>query len=100
MHTDASKDSLGVVLAQDDEGCERGDSLSASQALTHTQKSSSTFDREMWAVVWAVREFKHYAGMPTVSIITDHCPLLGLRCIAIDRPYWTEKSVGVGVGPV
>lgn len=67
---------------------------------THTQKNSSTFDREMWAVVLAVCEFKDYAGMSTVSIITDHCPLLGLRHMAIDRPYWTENSVDVGVEPV
>ena len=37
VYTDASKDSVGAVLAQDEEGCEKVIAY-ASQALTHTQK--------------------------------------------------------------
>ena len=84
VYTDASKDSVGAVLSQDEEGCEKVIAY-ASQALTHTQKRWSTFDRELWAVVWAVREFKHYVGLSTFGIITDHRPLLGLRRMAIDN---------------
>lgn len=64
----------------------------ASQALTHTQKRWSTFNRELWAVVWAVREFKHHVGQSTFSIITDHRPLLGLRHMAIDNDPTGRRS--------
>lgn len=60
------------MLAQDDEGLEKVVAY-ASQVLTPTQKRWSTFDRELWAVVWAVREFKHYVGLSAFSIITLSC---------------------------
>ena len=84
IHTDASKDSVGAVLAQEVEGLERVVAY-ASKALTQAQKRWSTFDRELWAVVWAVREFKHYVGLSSFSIVTDHRPLLGLRRMALDN---------------
>lgn len=84
IYTDASKDAVGAVLAQDRAGMERVVAY-ASRALTHTQKQWSTFDRELWAVVWAVREFKHYVGLSTFTIVTDHRPLLGLRKLNIDN---------------
>ncbi|KAK7922815.1 hypothetical protein WMY93_009717 [Mugilogobius chulae] len=82
--TDASKDAVGAVLAQDKAGVE-GVVAYASQALTHAQKQWSTFDRELWAIVWAVREFKHYVGMSVFTIVTDHRPLLGLRNMTLDN---------------
>ena len=91
VYTDASKDSVGAVLAQDEEGCEKVIAY-ASQALTHTQKRWSTFDRELWAVVWAVREFKHYVGLSKFTIITDHRPLLGLRRMALDNDPTGRRS--------
>ncbi|KAL0157405.1 hypothetical protein M9458_048651, partial [Cirrhinus mrigala] len=57
----------------------------ASRALNSTQKRWSTFDRELWAIVWAVREFKHYIGLASFTIITDHRPLLALRRMSIDN---------------
>ncbi|CAL9702845.1 unnamed protein product [Knipowitschia caucasica] len=84
VYTDASKDAVGAVLAQENDGLEHVVAY-ASQALTHTQKRWSTFDRELWAVVWAVREFKHYVGLSAFTIVTDHRPLLGLRGMSIDN---------------
>uniref|UniRef100_A0AAV2MQ11 Reverse transcriptase n=1 Tax=Knipowitschia caucasica TaxID=637954 RepID=A0AAV2MQ11_KNICA len=84
VYTDASKDAVGAVLAQENDGLEHVVAY-ASQALTHTQKCWSTFDRELWAVVWAVREFKHYVGLSAFTIVTDHRPLLGLRGMSIDN---------------
>lgn len=83
IYTDASKESVGAVLAQDLDGLERVVAY-ASQALTAAQKRWATFDRELWAVVWAVREFKHYVGFSAFTIVTDHWPLLGLRGMAMD----------------
>lgn len=78
IYTDASKDSVGAVLAQDVDGLERVVAY-ASQALTHAQRPWSTFDRELWALVWA------YVGLSTFTVITDHRPLLGLRHMAIEN---------------
>lgn len=57
VYTDASMEAVGAVLAQDKDGLERV-VVYASQSLTNTQKRWSTFDRELWAVVWAVRQFR------------------------------------------
>ena len=71
IYTDASKDSVGAVLAQDGEGLE--------------EVVASVVDRELWAILWAVRKFKHYVGLSAFSIITDYHPLLGFRHMAIDN---------------
>lgn len=39
----------------------------------------------MWAIVWTVRQFRHYIGSAAIIIITDHKPLLGLRGMSIDK---------------
>ncbi len=83
IYTDASNLAVGAVLAQDRDGCEHVVAY-ASRALNSTQKRWSTFDHELWAIVWAVREFKHYIGLASFTIITDHRPLLALRRMSID----------------
>ncbi|XP_061765808.1 uncharacterized protein LOC133558442 [Nerophis ophidion] len=84
VYTDASLEAVGAVLAQDKDGLERVVSY-ASQALSSPEKRWSTFDRELWAVVWATRQFRHYIGSAAFTIITDHKPLLGLRGMSIDK---------------
>lgn len=83
VYTDASKWAVGAVLAQEKEGLEYVVAY-ASRALNATQRRWSTFDRELWAVVWAVREFRHYIGLSSFTIITDHRPLLALRRMSIE----------------
>ncbi|KAF7690286.1 hypothetical protein HF521_012090, partial [Silurus meridionalis] len=83
VYTDASKYAVSAVLAQKKNGLEHVVAY-ASQALNPTQRRWYTFDRELWAIVWAVREFKHYIGLSSFIIITDHRPLLALRRMAID----------------
>ncbi|KAI4887649.1 hypothetical protein NFI96_026195 [Prochilodus magdalenae] len=84
VFTDASKVAVGAVLAQEREGREHVVAY-ASQSLNQTQRRWSTFDRELWAIVWAVREFRHYIGLTSFTIITDHRPLLSLRRTALDN---------------
>lgn len=83
IHTDASNLAVGAVLAQDRDGLEHVVAY-ASRALNATQRRWSTFDRELWAIVWAVREFRHYIGLSSFTIITDHRPLLALRRMSIE----------------
>lgn len=83
VYTDASNLAVGAVLAQDRDGREHVVAY-ASRTLNSAQKRWSTFDHELWAIVWAVREFKHYIGLASFTIITDHRPLLALRRLSID----------------
>lgn len=77
VYTDASKWVVGAVLVQEKEGLEYV-VVYTSRALNATQKHWSTSDRELWAIVWAEREFRHYLGLSLFTIITDHCPFLVL----------------------
>lgn len=81
VYTDASMEAVGPVLAQDKDGMERV-VVYASQSLTATERRWS---RELWAVVWAVRQFRYYLGAAAFTIITDHKPLLGLRGVSIEK---------------
>ncbi len=57
----------------------------ASQSLSATERRWTMFNRELWAIVWAVRQFRHYIGAAAFTIITNHKPLLGLRGMSIDK---------------
>ncbi|KAL7886004.1 hypothetical protein AOLI_G00062990 [Acnodon oligacanthus] len=58
LYIDASQDCIGSVLAQVQEQKERLIAY-ASHTLTLSQRKWSTYDRELWAIVWSVRDFKH-----------------------------------------
>lgn len=83
LYTDASASAIGAVLAQE-KGTEETVVAYASHVLTKAERKWSTYDRELWAIVWAVRHFRHYLYKQHFFIITDHKPLLGLRRIPID----------------
>ena len=66
----------------------------ASHVLTKAERKWSTYDRELWAIVWAVRHFGHYLYKQPFIIVTHHKPLLGLRKLPTDnnrtgrRAHW------------
>lgn len=84
VYTDAPMGAVGAVLAQDQDGLERVVAY-ANQSLSSTERRWSTFDKELWAIVWAVRQFRHYIGAAAFTVITDHKPLLGLRGMSINK---------------
>ncbi|PIK43002.1 Retrovirus-related Pol polyprotein from transposon [Apostichopus japonicus] len=84
LYTDASQTAVGAVLAQEQDGKERVIAY-ASSTLTPPQRKWSTFDREFWAIVWAVRHFKHYLCMSHFTIVTDHKPLQSLRNTSLEN---------------
>ncbi|KAL7868371.1 hypothetical protein SRHO_G00097550 [Serrasalmus rhombeus] len=83
LYTDASQDRIGAVLAQVQEQTERV-IFYASHTLTPSQRKWSTYDRELWAIVWSVRHFKHFLAGTTFTIVTDHKPLLSLQKAAVE----------------
>ncbi|XP_073800627.1 uncharacterized protein [Danio rerio] len=83
LYTDASASAIGAVLAQE-KGTQETVIAYASHVLTKAERKWSTYDRELWAIVWAVRHFRHYLYKQHFFIITYHKPLMGLRKIPID----------------
>lgn len=83
LYTDASASAIGAVLAQE-KGTQETVIAYASHVLTKAERKWSTYDGELWAIVWAVRHFRHYLYKQHFFIITDHKPLMGLRKIPID----------------
>ena len=81
VYTDASKDSVGAVLAQVRDGLEHV-VVHASQALSPTQECWSTSDREFWAGVWAVRKFKRPLLAVCLETLND-----GVSSVRLVRLY-------------
>ncbi|KAK7895747.1 hypothetical protein WMY93_021072 [Mugilogobius chulae] len=91
LYTDASQVAIGSVLTQSVDGLEKVVAY-ASHALSATERKWSTYDRELWAIVWSVRNFRHYLGLQPFTIVTDHKPLLGLRRLPIDNDRTGRRS--------
>ena len=71
LDTDASEIGLGVVLSQiQDDGSERVRSF-ASRTLTRPEKNYYVTRKELLAIVYAVRKYRHYLGQ-RVIVRTDH----------------------------
>lgn len=74
--TDASAYGLGAVLTQlDDNGDEKAICY-ASRSLTTAERKWSPIEREMLAIVWAVKHFRMYLAALWFVVITDHKPLI------------------------
>ena len=84
LHTDASNFAIGAVLTQALDGAERVIAY-ASHTLSHSEQRWSTYDRELFAIVWSVRHFRHYLLTSKFTIITDHKPLVGLRRLPVSH---------------
>lgn len=84
LYTDASLHSVGSVLSQQVERKEHVIAY-ASHVLSASERKWSTFDRELYAIVWSVRHFRHYLACHQFTIITDHKPLVGLKKLPLDH---------------
>ena len=91
LYTDASLEGIGSVLAQKKDNKEHVIAY-ASHTLNPSERKWSTFDRELFAVVWSVRHFKHFLSGSSFVIITDHKPLLSLKKTAVDNDPTGRRS--------
>lgn len=71
VHTDASKHSLGAVLSNAD----MRPVHFASRALRGAEERYSTIEKELLAVVFAMRTFRQYLLGRHFTLRTDHAPL-------------------------
>lgn len=78
---DASGTSVGYVLSQFDDNQKERVIAYGGKKLTDTQRRYSTYDREFFGVLTAVRAYSHYLRHKKFFVITDHRPLLNVRKI-------------------
>ena len=83
IQSDASKKGLGAVLLQDGKPV-----VYSSRSLTETEQRYSNIERELLSVVFALERFHHYVYGYTVTVQTDHKPLVSIwkKSIASNSP--------------
>lgn len=74
LTTDASDFAIGAVLSQGSIGKDRPIAY-ASRTLNKTEERYSTIEKELLAIVWALKEFRHYLYGRKFKLYTDHQPL-------------------------
>lgn len=72
--TDASDFAIGAVLSQNVEGKYRPIHF-ASRTLNKTEEIYSASEKEMLAIIWALKIFRNYIYGQKFQIMTDHQPL-------------------------
>jgi hypothetical protein len=79
VDTDASGEGLGAVLAQVIDGKEQVISY-ASRSLTKSEKRYCVTRKELLAVIFAVKQFRHFLYGHKFTIRTDHSALKMVAC--------------------
>lgn len=77
LTTDASNFAIGAVLSQGPIGSDKPIAY-ASRTLSDTESRYSTIEKELLAVIWAVKHFRPYLYGNKFKIYTDHRPLAWL----------------------
>ena len=70
VYTDASSIGIGAVLEKNSHVI-----AYASRALTKSEKQYSVIQRECLALVYALKQFRHYLLGRSFTLVTDHAPL-------------------------
>src|SRR5690348_6706699 len=76
--TDASDFAIGAVLSQDDGAGDRPVAFT-SQTLNEARRNYSVYDKEMLAILEALRVWRPYLAGKPFTIVTDHAPLQYLQ---------------------
>ena len=94
LFTDASDYAVGAVLSQVDDKNQDFAISYFSKKLNETERKYSTIDKELYAVVLAVNQFKSYLTIKKFYVITDHRPLTYLKRLGDANPRhmrWVMK---------
>jgi RNase H-like domain found in reverse transcriptase len=74
IQVDSSLLATGGILTQMDPNGDRHPCAYLSKSLTKKQRNYNTGDRELLAIVWALKEWRHYiqASGHTMIVLSDH----------------------------
>lgn len=72
--TDASNVAIGAILSQGEIGTDLPISY-ASRTINKAETNYNTTEKELLAIIWAVKQFRQYVYGRKFNIITDHKPL-------------------------
>jgi hypothetical protein len=74
LTTDASNEALGAILSQSPVGQDLPVAY-ASRTLINAEKNYSTTEKELLAIVWGCKQYRHYLLGRKFTIVIDHKPL-------------------------
>ncbi|KAL3288252.1 hypothetical protein HHI36_002701 [Cryptolaemus montrouzieri] len=77
LSTDASNYAIGAVLSQGKMGQDKPIAY-ASRTLNRAESNYSTVEKELLAIIWSVKHFRHFLYGRKFKIFTDHRPLTWL----------------------
>lgn len=95
LTTDASDFALGAVLSQGPIGSDKPIAY-ASRTLNSTEARYSTIEKELLAIVWAVKHFRPYLYGNKFIIYTDHRPLAWLDSLKDPNSKLTRYKLRLG----
>jgi acyl-CoA-binding protein len=72
IHTDASDIAIGAILVQFDDDNNEYVVEYASEPLNGSKRNWTTTEKECYAVIYAIRHFKHYLYGTAFDVVTDH----------------------------
>lgn len=72
--TDASNIAIGAILSQGKIGLDLPIAY-ASRTLNKAETNYNTTEKELLAIIWAVKQFRQYVYGQNFNIVTDHKPL-------------------------
>ena len=81
IHADASQSAIGSVLTQEDDNGEEHPFVYISRVLTPAERNYSTTDREMLAILYAIRKIRCYVEEHQFIIKTFHMALKYIQSI-------------------
>ena len=98
IHCDASKDAIGAVLAQEDKHGDLHPICYMSKVTSGAEKNWSIYDLECYAIIQALKKFRHYIHGKRTSIYTDQKALKWLLEMKEPSPRltrWITKIQGL-----
>jgi hypothetical protein len=80
LTTDASNEGAGAILSQGEIGKDRPIAY-ASRSFNKAEKNYSTVEKELAAIVWAIKYFRPYLYGTRFKVVSDHKPLTWIMSV-------------------
>lgn len=103
LYADASEYGIGGVLKQQ-VGLKENTIGYFSKALNHEQRKWSVTEKEMWAIVFGLRNFKFFIGNRKVIVRTDHKAIPSSKHVSasakVERWKLSQQAMDVWYTPI